>query len=131
MFSGETAGQEAISLLSDSPLVQDEPGQEPGDLKHEDAGQTYGGVDTEGLETRHILNKQFSKIQLSDGEMTHSEVSHPESEDVSDAGHSDGHPSMSHCLRDDLTDRPGLVSTGPLHVVETLNYHEHVVDTDT
>ena len=31
-------------------------------------------------------------------------------------------------LRDDLTDGPGLVITGPLDVVETLHDHEHVVE---
>ena len=66
-------------------------------------------------------------------ELTHSEVSHPEGEDVSDAGDGDGHPGVPHCLRDDLTDRPGLLifPSGPLNVVETLNYHKHVVDTNT
>ena len=62
---------------------------------------------------------------------THSEVSHPEGDDVGDAGHSDGDPGVPHGLRDDLADRPGLVPTGPLDVVETLNYHKHVVDTNT
>ena len=62
---------------------------------------------------------------------THREVSHPEGEDVGEAGDGDGDPGVSHGLRDDLTDRPGLLTAGPLDVVETLNYHEHVVDTDT
>ena len=63
MFSGETAGQEAISLLSDSPLVQYEPGQEPGDLKHEDAGQTYGGEHTERPKSRNVLKTICSKTE--------------------------------------------------------------------
>ena len=54
---GDAAGENSISVLSDSPLIQYEPGNKPGDLEEEDAGQADGGVDTEGLETRHVLNK--------------------------------------------------------------------------
>merc|ERR1719219_1615526 len=78
---GDTAGENSIPLLSDSPLIQYEPGHKPGGLQQEDAGQTYRGVDTERLEPRHVR-----------------EVSHPEGEDVSDAGDGDGDPGVSHGL---------------------------------
>ena len=55
---GDTARENSIPLLPDPPLIQYEPGHEPGGLQEEDAGQTYGGVDTEGLEPRHVLKKQ-------------------------------------------------------------------------
>ena len=59
---------------------------------------------------------------------THREVTNTEGRDVSDAGDGDGDPGVSHRLGDDLTDGQDLVLVGPLDIVETLNYHEHVID---
>ena len=45
------AGQQAAPAGQDPPLVQHEPGQQPGHLQQEDAAQPDAGVDAEGLET--------------------------------------------------------------------------------
>ena len=59
----DAAGQEPVLVPSDPPLVQDEPGHEPGALQQEDAAEADGGVDTEGLESRHVLETTESHCE--------------------------------------------------------------------
>ena len=60
----ETAGENSILVGSNPPLVQDEPGNKPGGLEQEDAGQTYRGVDTERLQSRHVLKNQEFRYRM-------------------------------------------------------------------
>ena len=49
------AGQETIPPRLLPPLINHEPGGEPGELEDVDAGQSYGGAHTERLQSRHLL----------------------------------------------------------------------------
>ena len=54
----EKAGEEGAPPRLPPPLVQPQPGGEPGELEEVNTGQGQGGAHTEGLEARHLLTGQ-------------------------------------------------------------------------
>ena len=51
----DDAGKETVPVGQNPLLVQDQPGDKPGDLKDVDAAQSYGCADTERLQAWHFL----------------------------------------------------------------------------
>ena len=47
MFLVDDAGQDSVSVGSNSLLIQDKPGHKPGDLEDVDAAESNGRTDTE------------------------------------------------------------------------------------
>ena len=54
----DQAGNNSVPSSLLPPLVQRQPGREPGELEDVDAGQGDGGADTEGLEPGHLLREK-------------------------------------------------------------------------
>ena len=57
----DQAGQEGVPRRLPPPLVQRQPGREPGELQQVDAGQGYGRAHTERLQAGHLL--QFNSLE--------------------------------------------------------------------